>query len=123
MRLAIPEWQGRVSPVFDVAERVLVLDIDDGREVGRTLAPLAERVPAARARALASLGVTMLVCGAISRALEDEIAADGVGVVSQVTGSVDEVASLVARRQPIPGAFLMPGCRRPRVRAASRRGR
>lgn len=102
--------------MFDVAERLVILDIDDGRETHRTIERLAERSPSGRARALAALGVTTLVCGAISRAMEDEVAADGVGVVSQLTGGVEEVASMVATRQPIPQAFLLPGCHRPRVR-------
>jgi hypothetical protein len=35
MRIAIPQWQGRVSPVFDVAGILLLIDIEDGREIGR----------------------------------------------------------------------------------------
>ena len=35
MKAAIPIWQGRVSPVFDVAERLLVVDHEDGMESGR----------------------------------------------------------------------------------------
>ena len=52
MKIAIPISDDRVSPVFDVARRLLLVDIEDGREVGRTeevleksqLAPRASRV-------------------------------------------------------------------------------
>ena len=35
MRIAIPEWQGRVSPVFDVAVSLLLIDVDGKHEVRR----------------------------------------------------------------------------------------
>ena len=31
MKLAIPVWNSRVSPVFDTATQILVVDIDDGQ--------------------------------------------------------------------------------------------
>ena len=33
MRIVIPQWQGRVSPVFDVAVNLLLIDIEEGRDV------------------------------------------------------------------------------------------
>jgi len=35
MKVAIPIWNGRVSPVMDTACRLLVVDFADGREVSR----------------------------------------------------------------------------------------
>ena len=32
MKVAIPHWQERVSPVFDSAGNVLLIDIENGRE-------------------------------------------------------------------------------------------
>ena len=29
MKVAVPDWEGRVSPVFDVARQVLLVDLDD----------------------------------------------------------------------------------------------
>jgi len=35
MKVAIPYWQERVSPVFDVAGRVLLVEVAEGKEQGR----------------------------------------------------------------------------------------
>jgi hypothetical protein len=35
MRLGIPLWRDEVSPVFDVAAKLLVIDVEDAREVAR----------------------------------------------------------------------------------------
>jgi len=120
-RVAIPDWHGHVSPVFDAASRALVVDLQDGREVGRQVTALARLTPAGRVFRLEALGVDTLVCGAISRPLEELAAARGIRVIALVSGPVDIVERIVARGQPIPEACLLPGCCQPRIQPAARR--
>jgi predicted Fe-Mo cluster-binding NifX family protein len=110
MRLAIPEWNGQVSPVFDVAARLLLLDVEQGREVHREIEILTGRTPEGRARRLGALDVDILVCGAISTSVEREANAAGVRVISLVTGPVEDIARIVALEREIPEVYLMPGC-------------
>jgi len=35
MRIAIAHWTGRVSPVFDVSDRLLLIDVEGGQEQKR----------------------------------------------------------------------------------------
>jgi predicted Fe-Mo cluster-binding NifX family protein len=119
-RVAIPDWHGQVSPVFDVAARVLVVDLDDGREVRRQVEGLLGLTPVGRVRRLEALGVETLVCGAISRPLEELVVAHGIEVIALVSGPVDIVERIVAEGRPIPEACLLPGCRRPRIQPAAR---
>jgi predicted Fe-Mo cluster-binding NifX family protein len=70
MRLAIPHWQGRVSPVFDVAGNLLMIDVDRSGEIRRQNIALRDDTPWGRAKYVADLRVDMLICGAISRELE-----------------------------------------------------
>jgi predicted Fe-Mo cluster-binding NifX family protein len=112
MRLAIPEWDGQVSPVFDAAQRLLVLDIEHGRVVRREVETLTGRTPEGRARRLRVLGVHVLVCGAISTSVEREATDAGIRVISSITGPVEDVARIVAREEPLPEVYLMPGCHR-----------
>ena len=70
-RVAIPDWNGQVSPVFDVAARVLVVDLEGGRELRRQITLLSGLTPAGRVLRFEALGVDTLVCGAISRPLEE----------------------------------------------------
>jgi predicted Fe-Mo cluster-binding NifX family protein len=122
MRLGIPDWDGTVSPVFDVAGQLLVLDIHDGRETGRRLVSLGAGGAADRARRLSDLGVDTLVCGTISRSLEAMITHRGVRVMALVTGPVDQVARSVIGGERLPASCLLPGCRRPRVRRPTATG-
>ena len=109
MKIAIPVWNGFVSSVFDFAHRLLLVDIENGREVNRSEVDLkAESLPQ-RAGSLKNLGVDVLICGAISRALADMIAASGVQVLPFVTGRVAEVLQAYITGQLVQPQFAMPG--------------
>lgn len=122
-RIAIPVWQGRVSPVFDTAGNLLVVDVAGAREVGRTEVPLSEPMLPRRVTRLVELGVEVLICGAISQALLAMVTSAGIVAVPWVAGNVQEVlGAYLARQLPNP-RFLMPGCMgRGRGRRMRRRG-
>jgi len=123
MKVAIPNWQGRVSPVFDVAARVLVVDIEDGQIQGRQVLPLDGEDLHSRVQRLADTGVEVLICGVLSRPLALALASAGVEVVPQTCGPVEEVLAAFAAGRLAQDAFLMPGCcgRRRRLRGQCRR--
>ncbi len=110
MKVAIPHWQGRVSPVFDVAGHVLVVDLADGVEAARQDVSLATEDPQARAADLKRTGADVLICGAISRPLELALSSAGIEVISQTCGYVEQVLAAFACGQWPQDAFLMPGC-------------
>ncbi len=110
MRLAIPVWNGRVSPVFDTAGQLLVVDIEQGGERSRRSEELSGSFPAWRVRRLEELGVSVLICGGISRPLASMLAAAGIRLVPWTAGSVEEVlTAYLGGRLPDP-RWLMPGC-------------
>ena len=125
MRVCIPTWGGRVSPVFDVAKRVLLVDAEDGTEVSREETGIPDAQPARRVGRLAELGVNMLICGAISAPLEAMLLSAGVHVVAHACGPVEEVLRAFLAGRLADGAFLMPGCcgQRRRARSCHRGGR
>lgn len=109
MKVAIPVWNGLVSSVFDFAHRLLLVDIENGREINRSEVDLkAESLPQ-RAGSLKNLGVDVLICGAISRALADMIVASGVQVLPFVTGRVADVLQAYITGQLVQPRFAMPG--------------
>ena len=110
MRTAIPIAEGRISPVFDVARRLLLVDIENKREVSRTEEVLEEPELAARARRVAELGADVLVCGAISRPLEAMLLSTGVKVIPQTCGPVENVLQAFVSGQLTEQAFVIPGC-------------
>jgi len=118
--VAIPHWQGRVSPVFDVAGSVLIVEIDAGR-VGRCRdIVLADEDPQDRAAALTAAGAGVLICGAVSWPLKIALAAAGIEVIPQICGDVESVLAAYLDGGLARDDFLMPGCRgRQRVPVAS----
>jgi predicted Fe-Mo cluster-binding NifX family protein len=125
MRVAVSTWSGRVSPVFDVAKHLLLVDFDGQAQAAREEAAVDETEPAARAERVAHLGVDVLICGAISGPLEAMLISAGVRVIPHTCGPVDEVLQAFAGGRLTDGAFLMPGCcgRRRRLRGQHRGGR
>lgn len=123
MRIAVPDWQGRVSPVFDVAEQVLLVDLDDQVESSRRTEPLGSTAPHNRARRLAELGVDVIVCGAISWRLEALLTSGGIRVMPLVCGAVEEIVRAFREGTLEDERFAMPGCCRKRRHAHNRRRR
>jgi len=122
MKVAIPHWQGRVSPVFDVARNLLLVEVQNGGEVRREDTALPPTKPLARANQISQLGTNVLICGAISWPLEAALGSAGVQVIAQTCGPVEEVLAAFLKGQLMDRAFLMPGCRGRRGRFRARHG-
>lgn len=109
-KIAIPHWQGRVSPVFDVAARALLVEVNAaGLTVLGDIELGSEDAPQ-RAALLAAAGVEVLVCGAISRVVEASVRAAGIEVISQICGDVEEVSKAYADGRLGYRRYVMPGC-------------
>lgn len=111
MRVAVPIFEGRISPVFDWAQRLLVIDHDGTNEQARSEENLAGLAPPFRPGRLAHLGVEVLLCGGISAPVAAMLESQGVSVIPGLVGEVDGVfEAFFAGRLPDP-AFAMPGWR------------
>jgi predicted Fe-Mo cluster-binding NifX family protein len=93
MKIAIAHWQNRISPVFDVADRLILIDVEDGREVHRESLRLAGCDPFGRTRELSDLGVDVLLCGAVSHVLEKTLVAAGIQVLGFLGGNLESIVS------------------------------
>ena len=110
MKLAIPIYKNSVSNVFDFAHRLLLVDIKNGEEINRSEIALGSQTLPQRAGQLKSLGVDVLVCGAISRILAEMVVTSGIELLPYVTGNVDSVLGAYMTGQLIKPKFSMPGC-------------
>lgn len=124
MKVAVPQWQGRVSPVFDVAGQLVVVDWVDGREVARCEEPFRVTAPDQRVERLVELGIHTLICGAVSQPLEVLLTARGIRVLARHCGDVDEILRAFGAGTLEEERFAMPGCcrKRRRFRGRCRRG-
>lgn len=110
----MPVWEGRISPLFDEAKELLVVEEEDGEELNRWEVGLGDGRPLDRASQLGNLSVEVLLCGGISRPVADRLQFGGVTVLSQLKGDAEQVlhaflsGALPSARFTGPGARLGP---------------
>lgn len=109
MKIAIPIYNESVSNVFDFATHLLLVDIENDTETNRSEVVLGNQSLQQRADQLKVLGVDVLVCGAISRELENMVATAGIEILPYVTGRVDDVLQAYLTGQLVKPEFSMPG--------------
>jgi predicted Fe-Mo cluster-binding NifX family protein len=109
MRLAVPIWGDRVSPLFDVARRLLLVEVDRGQVISTMEHDVAATD---RVRSTTQLGVDLLICGAVSRELEQKLVSAGVEVIGDICGAVEEVVDAFLADALGQERFTMPGCTR-----------
>ena len=110
MKVALATWNGRISPVFDVARQVLILDVEKGGVVARHEETLPGTEPQAQAERLAAIAPHTLICGAISQTLAGLLAAKNIRVIPFTAGAVEEVISSWLAGALPNQALAMPGC-------------
>jgi predicted Fe-Mo cluster-binding NifX family protein len=110
IKIAIPQWQGFVSTVFDFACKLLLIDTEEQKQINRSEVALPEEPMPQRAVRLKNLGVNVLICGAISRPLAFMITGLRIKVLPYVSGPVDQVLNAYLAGQLTQQRFLMPGC-------------
>ena len=122
MRVAVPTWQGSVSPVLDVAHSLLLVDMGPDADQRRRVEALQDTGALARAARVRALAVNVVICGAVSFPLERALASSGIQVIPHVCGNVDAVLAAFASGRLRDRAFLMPGCGGRRRRGRGRNG-
>ena len=108
--IAIPICQGRVSPVFDTASRLLVVRRQRGREVERKDCVLGVLASDVLARSVIELEVDVLLCAAISTPLRLALERGGVRVESHLCGEVEALLAAFCAGNWRRAEFRMPGC-------------
>ncbi|MFO7752908.1 MAG: NifB/NifX family molybdenum-iron cluster-binding protein [Desulfobacteraceae bacterium] len=111
MKIALTVWGNRISPVFDSAGTLLVAEIEDNRVVKKryeSFDPGAAPAP----ETLREMGVSVLICGAISRIPADLIVSAGITLIPFITGNAARVLEMYVKNDPVPPAYFMPGCGR-----------
>jgi len=109
-RVALAIWNERISPVFDVSRRLLVLEIDAGLISSRTEVALDPDEVGRKAARLAEHQIQVLICGSISRCLAGLLESRGIRLLSFVTGPVEEVITAYLEDALPHPRLIMPGC-------------
>lgn len=121
MKIAIPVSGGRVSTVFDVADEIILVEGEPGDTHRRRRARLSVNDRSRKAVELVNLGVEVLICGAVSKPLENMIDLAGIKLISFVRGNVEDILKAYYQGCLEDPCYALPGCRhRRRLRTGER---
>ena len=112
MKVAMPLWNGMISPVLDSARKLCVFAVEDRDIKGSEEFILPDDVIQKITVILDKADV--LICGALSCRMEQEIVAQGMKVHPWVMGECRAIASEFARGRIADFEYSMPGCHRGR---------
>lgn len=124
MRIAIPIWGNRISPVLDVAQQIYLIDLDSRRVHNKLSISLDSKSLSERAVTLKKSGVEKVICGAISEFFYQLLNNQKIEVLPWVTGNIEDVLHAFTSGHITDPCFRMPGCfgRAQRGRFGRRRG-
>lgn len=110
-RVAIPIFKMKVSPVFDSCTRVLLVDIENNREVDRKEIYLDALSLTERVTILLKTGVSVVICGGISDVMEKILIGSKIDLITRITGEIEYVLKAYLTRGIYRSRFHRPGFR------------
>lgn len=114
MKIALTVWEDRISPVFDVANRLLVVDIEQCLVRNSRLLEIEPGGLPRLVDTLKRMEIKVLICGAISQVPANIISAGGIRLIPFISGNTDLILAAYIKGKPIIPAFAMPGIKRRR---------
>ena len=118
-RIAIPVFQERISPVLDACARLLVVDIDNGKEIQRADVFLKNMSRRERTEAISRWHIDTLICGGVSELMCSYIAGRGVHLISGIAGEAEKIIDAYLHNRLDQKCFLMPGKNRAHLQDSS----
>ena len=116
MRIAIPVWEEKVSPVLDTALKLLVVEAEERREMSRFVYHIDENDLSYKCHRIKKLDLDLLICGAVSQGFLQMLLASGLNVIQEISGPAEDVLKAYLQGNIFQPRYLMPGCRRGRHR-------
>ena len=112
MRIAIPIWEGKISPVLDTASKLLIIEDKTQNESSRFETNLIEQDISQRCSFIRGLDLDVLICGAVSRQFSEMLKACGIKIISGISGPVEDVLEAYLQGVLLHSGFFMPGSKR-----------
>jgi predicted Fe-Mo cluster-binding NifX family protein len=110
--IAIPVFQERVSPLLDVADRFVIYEISEGGILLKSTVQLKAHCERLRIKKLGEIGISVIICGAVSGYVDRCVAEEGIHLISWVNGRVDDIIELYLRGELPEGRSGNHRCRR-----------
>ena len=116
MKMALTVWENRISPMFDAAHMLLVVEIENTKITNRCYVPSYPEFPSRLAAMLVEMDVEIFICGAISEMPANILEAKGIKLYPFITGDTGKVIEAYAktfqscRRFQCPDAVINATC-------------
>lgn len=110
-RVAIPVFQARVSPVLDSCQRMVVVDIEAGREIRRQELNLEKLSVPERIEVIARWGIRKIICAGVSDFMCKFLAGKNIALISGIAGELEKIINAYVCNRLDDACFLMPGKR------------
>jgi predicted Fe-Mo cluster-binding NifX family protein len=110
MKIGIPVWNKWVSPVFDTANKLMVVEVQDNKEIRRSEELMSQGAFPQRSKRVAALGIDVLICNAISWPLARMLSAAGAELIPWRSGPVEEIIKAYLAGGLGHPRFWIPGC-------------
>jgi predicted Fe-Mo cluster-binding NifX family protein len=114
MKLAIPRYQGRISPRFGFTEDILVADLDAKGEGHYEVIPMDRRFPFEIPELLARRGVGVLITGGINLHFQNLFRSRGIEVIWGLIGTPEAALKAYFAGKVVPGMGRCPAGRQRR---------
>lgn len=108
--VAITVWEGRVSPVFDAAQTLLIAQVEGTCILGEQSFQIDPSRLQQLVQFLSSRGVSVIICGAISERPARVLESAGFELLPFVAGEYKEVLEAFTHDKPEWTDLRMPGC-------------
>jgi len=116
MRTAISIWDGRIAPLFDASENILIVECQNGKMLSQQEEKLIDHNPFRKTEFLVTQNVKTLICGAISCQFMDILSASGINVLPFIAGKTEQVINAYLENKLSDPTLIMPGCGQRRKR-------
>lgn len=116
MYLGMTVWGDRVSPVFEAAQSILLVELDSETTAGNHLQIFNVSSCSMIHELLVEQQVQVIICGAICRRSRLQLELMGVRVIGFISGKVEQILDCYVHDRDV-SAFVMPGCRTKRCAA------
>lgn len=109
MKLAMPIWENHVSTVLDFSENLLIIEIEGREIISQSSINWSLCNDAMKASLLKEEGVSVLLCGAVSKPLQILLENMGINLISCLRGQKDVILNAYMEGQLCEKSFRLPG--------------
>jgi predicted Fe-Mo cluster-binding NifX family protein len=109
IRIALPVFHKRVSPVLDNCTRLLVIDFAQGSEISKQDITLEKFSLVERFNLIKKMNINVIICCAISEVMDHMIKGTDIQLICGIAGDVNQVIAAYLSNHLDDAAFHMPG--------------